>query len=58
MNDSSSTPRIKVALDWFKGLKMDIPHSRWVMFSIGAYVLAKALAVVAEAISMLAPFFQ
>ena len=58
MNDSRSGPRIKFVLDWLKGIRMDIPHSRWIMFSIGAYVLAAALAKLAEAIAALAPLIQ
>lgn len=34
--------RIKFGIDWLKGIKMDIPNSKWVMFTIGIYVLAAA----------------
>ena len=42
-------------MDWLKGIKMDIPYSRWVMFSIGAYVLAAALDKVASALVAISP---
>jgi hypothetical protein len=58
MNDSTKRPHIKLAVDWLKGLKMDIPHSRWVMFAIGVYVLAAAFDKVASALGALAPLIQ
>lgn len=48
MNDSTKPASIKLAIDWLKGIRMNIPHSRWVMFSIGAYVLAAALGKIVE----------
>jgi hypothetical protein len=58
MNDSTKRPGIKLAIDWLKGLKMDIPHSRWVMFAIGVYVLAAAFDKVAGAIGLLLPLMR
>jgi hypothetical protein len=43
MKCSTDKPGIKLVIDWIKGVRMDIPYSRWVMFSIGVYVLAAAL---------------
>ena len=57
-NDSTSRPGIKVAIDWLKGVKMDIPYSRWVMFAIGAYVLAAALDKLAAAFVVLVPIVR
>ena len=58
MNDSTKRQGIKLAIDWLKGLRMDIPHSKWVMFSIGVYVLAAAFDKVAAAIGALIPLLQ
>lgn len=53
MNDTTKRPRIKLAIEWLRGLRMDIPHSKWVMFSIGVYVLAAAFDKVAAAVGTL-----
>lgn len=45
-------------MDWLKGIKMDIPYSKWVMFSIGVYVMAAAMDKFATAIAMLAPMLR
>jgi hypothetical protein len=58
MNDSTKRPGIKLAIDWLKGLKMDIPHSRWVMFAIGVYALAAAFDKIAGAIGVLIPILH
>ena len=58
MNDSTNRPRIKLAIDWIKGIKMDIPHSRWVMFAIGVYVLAAAVDKLTVAVVALAPLIR
>lgn len=58
VNDSTNRPRIKLAIEWLRGLKMDIPHSKWVMFSIGVYVLAAAFDKVAAALKTLVPLMQ
>lgn len=58
MNDSTKRPGIKLAIDWLKGVKMDIPHSRWVMFSIGVYVLAAALDKLIGAVVALLPVLR
>jgi hypothetical protein len=57
-NDSTNRPGIKLAIDRFKGLKMDIPYSRWVMFAIGMYVLAAAFDKIAGALVTLASFVR
>ena len=49
---------MKLAIEWLKGLKMDIPHSKWVMFSIGVYVLAAAFDKIAAAIGTLTPLLH
>jgi len=58
MNDSTKRPGIKLAIDWLKGLRMDIPHSKWVMFAIGVYVLAAAFDKIAAAVGALAPLLK
>lgn len=50
MNNSTKKSGIKLAIDWMKCVKMDIPYSRWVMFSLGVYVLAEAVNKLTEAI--------
>lgn len=49
---------MKLVIEWLKGLKMDIPHSKWVMFSIGVYVLAAAFDKAAAAIRTLLPLLH
>jgi hypothetical protein len=58
MNDTTKRPRIKLAVDWLKGMKMDIPYSRWVMFALGVYVLACAADRIASAVAALAPILR
>ena len=58
MNDSRNRPRIKFVADWLKGIKMDIPYSRWVMFSIGVYVLSLAASRLADAVVTLLPLLR
>lgn len=58
MDDTTKRPRIKLAIDWLKGVKMDIPYSRWVMFSIGVYVLTCALEKVISAACALVPLLR
>lgn len=58
MNHSTKPAGIRLAIDWLKGLRMHIPNSKWVMFSIGAYVLALAFAKVVEAILPLIPLLK
>lgn len=41
-NDTTKTSGIRLAIDWLRGMKMHIPNSKWVMFTIGIYVLAAA----------------
>ena len=41
--------RIRFVLNWLKGVKLDIPHSKFVMFAIGVYILVLAFAKGAEA---------
>lgn len=55
MNDSSKRPGIRLAIDWLKGLRMHIPHSKWVMFAIGVYVLAAAFSELARGLMAMAP---
>ncbi len=57
-NDSTPALRIKLAIDWLKGIKMDIPNSRWVMLCIGFYVISAALFKLAEAIVVLSPVLK
>lgn len=57
-NHSTTSPRIKLVIDWFKGVKMDIPYSKWVMFSIGMYVLAAAFDKLVSAYVVLAPVIR
>lgn len=49
---------MKLAIEWLKGLKMDIPHSKWVMFSVGVYVLAAAFDKIASAVGSLVPLLH
>jgi hypothetical protein len=58
VNDSTNKPRIKVVIDWLKGIKMDIPYSRWIMFSLGVYVLSAAFDKVAAALAVLTPLIR
>lgn len=58
MNHSTKIDRIKVVIDWVKGIRMDIPYSKWVMFSIGIYVLSAAIAKVTPTISMIIEFIK
>lgn len=58
MNHSTKSRGIKLAIEWLKGVRMDIPHSKWVMFSIGVYVLAAALDKAAVALSTLLPLLH
>nr|WP_315249332.1 hypothetical protein [uncultured Duganella sp.] len=58
MNDSTKRPGIKLAIEWLKGMKMDIPHSKWVMFCIGVYVLAAAFDKLAAAAVTLVPVLK
>jgi hypothetical protein len=58
MNDTSKKPGIKLAIDWLKGLKMGFPNSRWVMFSIGVYVLAAAAEKLITALATVAPLLN
>jgi hypothetical protein len=58
MDYSTKRRRIKVAIEWLKGMKMDIPHSKWVMFCIGVYVLAAAFDKLAAAAVVLAPMLR
>lgn len=53
MDHNTKRPGIKLAIDWLKGMKMDIPYSRWVMFCIGVYVLAAAFDKLAGAAAAL-----
>lgn len=53
MKYTTERSRIKIAIEWVKGIKMDIPHSKWVMFAIGFYVLAAAFDKMASAAAQL-----
>ncbi|QNB08333.1 hypothetical protein G5S34_17280 [Herbaspirillum frisingense] len=57
-NSSTRRPGIKLAIDWLKGVKMDIPYSRWVMFAIGTYVLCAAFDKLAAALCSLLPLLH
>jgi len=57
-NHSTNKPGIKLVIDWIKGIKMDIPHSKWVMFSIGVYVLVAAFERAVNALVAALPFFN
>ena len=57
-NDTTRAPGIKLAIDWLKGMRMHIPYSKWVMFTLGVYVLACALDRVSAAIGSLIPLFR
>lgn len=57
MNDSTKPAGIKLAIDWLKGIRMHIPHSKWVMFTIGVYVLAAALGKAVESVMPLVKLF-
>lgn len=57
-DDSTNRPGIKLVIDWLKGVKMDIPYSKWVMFSIGVYVLAAAFDKLSAALTVLIPMIR
>lgn len=43
--------RIRLIFDWVKGVKVDIPYSKFVMFSVGVYILSLAASRLIESIA-------